>query len=58
MIPQDHSGICKYSTKLGAYITVSSALNQVFSEITGRLQPEQDGGHRVRSVDGPRTKDD
>ncbi|KAM0434041.1 hypothetical protein ACHAPT_003985 [Fusarium lateritium] len=58
MIPQDHSGICKFSTKLGAYITISSALNQVFSEVVGRLEPEQGHERRVRSADAPRKKDD
>ncbi|KAJ3458216.1 hypothetical protein MRS44_012325 [Fusarium solani] len=52
MIPQDHSGICKFSTKLGAYITISSALNQVFFEVTGRLEPEQ--GHERRMFGHPR----
>ncbi|UPK94698.1 hypothetical protein LCI18_005633 [Fusarium solani-melongenae] len=47
MIPQDHSGICKFGTKLGAYITVSSTLNQVFSEVTCRLEPEQGEEHRM-----------
>ncbi|RSL62603.1 hypothetical protein CEP54_005629 [Fusarium duplospermum] len=41
MLLQDHSGICKFSTKLGAYVTISSALNQVYSEVVGRLETEQ-----------------
>lgn len=58
MIPQDHSGICKFSTKLGTYITVSSALNEVFSEVTGRLVPKQVEEHRVRAADEPSRGDD
>ncbi|KAI8659743.1 hypothetical protein NCS56_01192100 [Fusarium sp. Ph1] len=52
LLHQDHSAVCKFSTKLGAYVTVSSALNQVFSEVTGRLEPEQ--GQERRMFGHPR----
>ncbi|KAJ4322229.1 hypothetical protein N0V84_004943 [Fusarium piperis] len=50
LLHQDHSEICKFGTKLGAYFTASSALNQVFSEVTGKLEPEQ--GEERRGIAG------
>ncbi|RSM18346.1 hypothetical protein CDV31_002865 [Fusarium ambrosium] len=48
MIPQDHSGICKFSSKLGGgYFPIISALSDLFSEVTGRLESEQGQEHRM-----------
>ncbi|RSL89038.1 hypothetical protein CEP51_001414 [Fusarium floridanum] len=52
LLHQDHSSICKFGTKFGAYVTVSSALNQVFSEVTARLEPKQE--HEQRMFGHPR----
>ncbi|RMJ19697.1 hypothetical protein CDV36_000698 [Fusarium kuroshium] len=47
LLDQDHSEVCKFKTEFGPYFSVISALNEVFSEITDKLEVEQGQDRRM-----------
>ncbi|RSL93145.1 hypothetical protein CEP52_013418 [Fusarium oligoseptatum] len=52
LLDQDHSEVCKFKTEFGPYFSVISALNEVFSEITDKLEVEQGQDRRLTVVKG------